>query len=106
MKPLTRLRSATAAISLVAAAISTIPSALAGEIVASQPVGSLPGSFAVGNDGTATYSIPLWVPDGRAGVQPSLSLTYSGSRNSLLGVGWSVTGTGSSITRCGRTYGR
>lgn len=43
--------------------------------------------------GAFTYSIPLEVPEGRNGMQPSLSLTYTGGRgNGLLGVGWSLSG--------------
>lgn len=44
------------------------------------------------NTGTATYSVSLKVPDGIAGVQPSLSLSYnSGNANSAFGLGWSLT---------------
>ncbi|RCX31658.1 RHS repeat-associated core domain-containing protein [Thioalbus denitrificans] len=53
--------------------------------------------------GTATYSIPLQVPPGTAGMQPELSLSYSGrSGNGLLGVGWSLGGL-STIHRCAAT---
>jgi hypothetical protein len=56
------------------------------------------GLFDVTYDGASTYSIPLWVPDGRLGVQPALKLTYHSRRgNGLLGVGWSLSGC-SSIT--------
>lgn len=65
--------------------------------------GTLPGELGVSNGGAATYSIPLVVPPGSAGLQPSLSLNYSGStQNGLLGVGWSIGGL-SSITRCAKT---
>lgn len=75
-------------------------------IVFSQPHGTLKGAFAVTPDGAATYSLPLIVPDGRAGIQPSLSLDYSSAGgNGPLGVGWSVSGL-SQITRCGSTTGR
>lgn len=65
-------------------------------------VGSLPGSSSVRSDGSAAYQIPLWIPPGRNGMQPDLSLSY-GSRagNDLLGVGWSVAGF-SRIQRCHR----
>ena len=42
-------------------------------------VGGTSSSSGVGPDGAATFTIPLWVPEGRAGVQPSLSLSYSSS---------------------------
>lgn len=48
--------------------------------------------------GSASTSIPIVVPPGTAGVQPSLSLSYnSASRNediSLIGAGWDLTGLG------------
>ena len=41
--------------------------------------------------GRATSSIPLGVPPGRKGVQPSLALAYASSaRNGMVGVGWSL----------------
>lgn len=61
------------------------------------------GRFHVGHDGSANYVIPLRVPDGRRGVQPSIALSYHSNRgDSGLGVGWAVSGA-SAITRCPRT---
>ncbi|MBH1989029.1 MAG: DUF1566 domain-containing protein [Myxococcaceae bacterium] len=61
---------------------------------------SAEGSFSVGSDGSAHYTIPLQVPPGVQNIQPSLSLYYSSqSRNDYLGLGWSVQGI-SGITRC------
>ncbi len=41
--------------------------------------------------GRATTSIPIAVPPGRKGIQPSLALSYSSSsRNGWLGVGWGL----------------
>jgi RHS repeat-associated protein len=66
-------------------------------------LGYLAGSGEVSPQGQYTYSIPIDVPAGRAGMQPSLSLTYSSaSGNGVLGVGWSLSGT-SSISRCTQT---
>src|SRR5713226_1947534 len=57
----------------------------------------------VTSDGALHYSIPIWVPPGRQGIQPSLSLTYhSRSSNGQIGVGWSLAGL-SRITVGGRT---
>jgi RHS repeat-associated protein len=65
--------------------------------------GLVTGRLSVTPDGAATYSLPLWVPPGRAGMQPELSLVYnSRGGNGLLGVGWSLTGL-SRITRCSPT---
>jgi len=60
---------------------------------ASQLVALTSGSFAVGQSGDATYSIPVWVSPGVAGMQPGLSLNYSSNGgNGYLGVGWSLGG--------------
>jgi RHS repeat-associated protein len=62
--------------------------------------GALPGSFAVSRSGEATYTIPLVVPPGRAGVEPSLSITYSSAAGEdWLGVGFGLAGL-SAVTRC------
>ncbi len=65
--------------------------------------GSSQGSFAVTDDGAASYRLPLWVPPGRAGMQPALALQYnSRDGNGLLGMGFSLAGL-SRISRCART---
>ncbi|WP_253707510.1 FG-GAP-like repeat-containing protein [Bradyrhizobium sp. WD16] len=64
---------------------------------------SVPGKFAVSASGAATYSIPISLPPGSAGMEPSLKLEYNNqSGNGLLGVGWSLAGL-PSILRCSRT---
>lgn len=61
------------------------------------------GQLAVTPGGSATYTIPIEVPPGTAGMAPNLSLAYdSRSGNGLLGIGWSVGGL-SAISRCPRT---
>jgi hypothetical protein len=65
--------------------------------------GRTPGTFQVSPVGAAQYSIPIWVPPGPRGMQPSLSLFYdSGNAIGPLGIGWSLSGLGA-ITRCGKT---
>ena len=70
--------------------------------VAANAVGELAGSGGV-SGGSATYSIPIAVPPGRAGVQPSVSLSYSSrGGNGAVGMGWSLSA-GSAIHRCPAT---
>jgi RHS repeat-associated protein len=66
-------------------------------------VGRTPGSFAVTDTGTASYSIPIMVPPGANGLQPALAISYdSRSDNGPLGIGWSLSGF-SIIQRCQKT---
>jgi RHS repeat-associated protein len=65
--------------------------------------GNTTGALQVSSDGDLVYDFPIWVPAGRNGMQPELSLKYRGrSGNGLLGVGWSLSGL-SQIERCART---
>lgn len=60
-------------------------------------------SPAVDASGAFIYQIPIRVAPGSAGVQPSLSLSYSSQgSNGIAGMGWSVSGL-SMITRCAKT---
>ena len=66
--------------------------------------GTIAGSFSVSPTGEAVYSIPLLTPPGRAGLQPSLAITYDSggaAAEGPLGLGFSLTGL-SAITRCPR----
>ena len=66
--------------------------------------GYTPGELSISPGGAATYSVPIAVPPGVAGMQPSLSLNYSSQGgNGLLGMGWSLGGL-SAISRCPATY--
>ncbi|MDE0159072.1 MAG: fibronectin type III domain-containing protein, partial [Candidatus Dadabacteria bacterium] len=69
----------------------------------SDKVGTLPGSFRVTEQGSASYRIDLALPPGSGGVTPPLALAYDSRRgNGLLGVGWALEGL-SAITRCRQT---
>ena len=66
------------------------------------PAGTIQGSFAVSSDGGATYAMPLVVPAGRAGMQPTLAINYDSSAgDGIVGMGFSLSGL-SAITRCPR----
>lgn len=75
-----------------------------GGLVESAPLfGFTEGSFAVADDGAATYRVPLWTPEGRGGLEPPLSLDYdSNGGNGIAGMGWRLDGI-SSIRPCPRT---
>ncbi|APR85499.1 Rhs family protein [Minicystis rosea] len=66
-----------------------------------EPAGRISGSFAVSQAGEATYAIPLIVPPGRAGMEPSLAVAYSSNTGQgIVGVGFGLRGF-SAIFRCG-----
>ena len=77
------------------------PSVPSGDIGANS-VGALQGRGSV-SGGQASYAIPIIVPPGRKGMQPSVSLNYSSSSGSgVVGVGWGISGV-STISRCAAT---
>jgi uncharacterized repeat protein (TIGR01451 family) len=64
---------------------------------------SIPGKFQVNAAGAATYTIPIAVPPGIAGMTPSLTLEYnSQAPNGILGMGWSLGGL-PAVSRCATT---
>lgn len=69
----------------------------------SDRVGATAGEFRVDESGAATYTIPLSIPSGRAGVAPEVALTYSSQGgDGPLGRGWGISA-GSAIARCRRS---
>lgn len=67
----------------------------------------LAGGGGVSASGAYQYSIPLWVPAGRAQMQPSLGLGYSSrTGNGTLGVGWELNTGTTAISRCNKVMGR
>ena len=50
--------------------------------------GRTEGSFAVNTRGAATYSVPIWVPPGPRGMQPSISLNYNSRTDRGIAGGW------------------
>ncbi len=117
-----RLSYSAAALFLLVIAILTAPfGALVVEVIAAVTGGSSPArllvaadpvsdavsataaEFRVDESGAATYSIPLYVVPGTAGVAPELTLSYSSqSGDGPVGKGWALGGL-SSIARCRAT---
>lgn len=68
--------------------------------VYSDSVGATPATYRTDESGAATYSVPIYVPPGTAGLVPSLSLQYNNrALNGPLGPGWTLGGL-SAIARC------
>jgi YD repeat-containing protein len=68
----------------------------------SAPVGAIKGSNSVSLSGGANYSIPIALPTGTAGIEPSLSLDYNsqGGGSGILGYSWGLSATSAiSVTR-------
>lgn len=66
----------------------------------SDTVGATPATYRVDESGAATYSVPLYMAPGTAGLTPSLSLEYNNrGSNGPIGPGWSLGGL-SAISRC------
>ncbi|UTW45943.1 VCBS repeat-containing protein [bacterium SCSIO 12696] len=83
--------------------VEPAPSVNAGEVIETDSVGTIAGSFRVDESGSATYSIPIATAAGTAGVAPQLSLNYSSQGgNGLAGLGWNIGGL-SGISRSRQT---
>ena len=94
-------RQALATVLFLAAALALL--ATADAVRAATVAGVTSASLAIDESGAATYSIPIAVPPGAAGMEPSLSFVYSSQAgNGPLGVGWSLGGL-SNVHRCPRT---
>ncbi|MEZ5463473.1 SpvB/TcaC N-terminal domain-containing protein [Dokdonella sp.] len=87
-----------------AAATASQPTAVALDTAPPHEAGTGTVGGQAGSDGgAARYRIPIIVPPGRAGMQPSIALSYSSrSGNGVAGMGWSISGL-SSIHRCPQT---
>lgn len=66
--------------------------------------GTISGTFEVGNQGDATYHIPIVAPVATGGLKPSIALSYNHlAGNGLAGMRWNLSGI-SVISRCQQTY--
>lgn len=69
-----------------------------------QYVATTGAEFRVNELGAATYQVPFQIPQGTAGVQPSLGISYSSSGgDGIAGKGWNISGA-SAITRCPKNF--
>ena len=77
-------------------------------ILDSEEVGYLTGSGIVTAAGEYQYTVPIEVPDGRAGMAPAIALRYGsrGGRDAggIAGVGWSLEYGGSEIAPCPKVF--
>ncbi|MGM0582773.1 MAG: TIGR02594 family protein [Bacteroidota bacterium] len=56
-------------------------------------VGTINGNLSVSPLGATTYTIPIDLPEGRAGMTPDLALVYnSQSGDGIMGKGWTISG--------------
>ncbi len=90
-------------VAVMAVSVTVFLSAIAHPVPARAQQMSLPGKASVDPNGNASYSIPISVPPGTAGLAPTLSFQYNNqSGNGLLGMGWSLGGL-PAIGRCPQT---
>ncbi|MDJ0971916.1 MAG: FG-GAP-like repeat-containing protein, partial [Kiloniellales bacterium] len=84
---------------MAASSLAVSPLVARAETVA----GVTDGALSVDKLGAAVYSVPIAVPPGVAGMQPSLSVNFrSRDDNGIMGLGWSIGGL-SVIHRCPQT---
>lgn len=82
---------------------AAVPVAIPSLDSTSDAVGATAAQFRVDEGGNATYSIPIQVSPGTAGMTPKLALSYNSRLpEGVMGPGWTIDGA-SQITRCRQT---
>src|SRR5690606_4072860 len=72
-------------------------------VSAESATGSAAGGFTISASGSASYTLPLALPPGRAGMAPSFAIVYdSEAGDGILGKGFRLAGL-SGIHRCKKT---
>lgn len=80
--------------------VAPIQAATPARDTVSDAVGATLAKFRVSESGDSTYSIPIQIPPGTAGLAPKLALTYNSRlSNGVMGPGWTIEGL-SQISRC------
>lgn len=99
----TSIKSKTSFKHIVAASVFALSLLQTSSVLAKDIPGSSQTSYGVSSNGAFQFQIPIVIPQGRNGVQPNLSLSFSSAGGSgMAGIGWGVSGLGA-ITRCGKT---
>src|SRR5215831_2098764 len=67
------LKASTDATTALTGKVQPVPGISAGGLIAA----SIAGAVDVQHSGAASYRVPIWVPDGVNGLQPSLAVSYN-----------------------------
>jgi RHS repeat-associated protein len=72
---------------------NTVPAGWPSSSNGTHAVGTTAGEFSVDKNGAATYTVPIAVTPGTAGVEPKITLNYSSQAGpGIAGFGWSIGG--------------
>jgi len=74
------------------------------QLTSDYSIGAISGHAGSSGTGSASYNVPILIPEGTGGLQPNFSVAYSSSqtKKSILGKGWNLNGL-SMISRTSHT---